>query len=514
MSPSPNRMICFFKKLPKLLLTSPRSSAALPALCLRECKQRGGTGSRVCDWLSGSQSRTRLPVIQCSGGKRRGQYKVQSPQNILVAEVGYNVSMPCTLIPPLNALGLEVRWFHGLFNPPVYLLRDGQEDKEQQSTDYRGRVSLQNGPHTGDLTLFLSRVRISDAGKYNCFVENKSSGFYEETSMQLNVIGVGSLPRLTVSLQEGSVLLSFSSSDWYPEPQMLWKGEKAKHIAPEFEANVKQSDGLIKIESNILLRDSHTNQLYCGARHPITGKEVGIYLTISEDLFPRTSPWVYAFLCSLLILIVGAVVTGLSVRKLLHETAYFILNEETAYPELSVSDNFLTLYNKPPEMPVQLNEFRFEVERCCLGDHTFSSGCHYWEVELVSGEEWAVGVASPDVRRKGAAYMFSPQENIWCVCRFVDTFKALDAPEHNLDVKGDYLKSVGVYLKLSTSWTISFYNPSTWRLLYTFHDISPRGKCVLPFFWLGIRGGAVRVKGIGGGTRIERREDVEEEIPL
>ncbi|OCT66148.1 hypothetical protein XELAEV_18042403mg [Xenopus laevis] len=136
-----------------------------------------------------------------------------------------------------------------------------------------------------------------------------------------------------------------------------------------------------------------------------------------------------------------------------------------------------------------MNEFRFETERCCLGDRIFSSGAYYWEVELIHGEEWAVGVASPEVQRKGAAYLFSPQEKVWCVCRFVETFKALDNTEFNLDVTADIFKRVGVYLNL-TKQTVSFYEPTTWKQLYTFTDVP---QIVQPFFCLGTRGAEIRL---------------------
>uniref|UniRef100_A0A803K397 Butyrophilin subfamily 2 member A2 n=1 Tax=Xenopus tropicalis TaxID=8364 RepID=A0A803K397_XENTR len=450
-----------------------------------------------------------------------GQFHVTSPNKQLVAELGSNVSLPCTLSPPLSADGLEVRWFHTIYSPHVYLLKDGKEDKEQQRAEYNGRVSLLKGPESGDLTLSLHKVQLSDANNYVCFVENKTSGVYEEAFIQLDVVGEGSLPTLDISLQDSSVLLSFSSSGWYPKPQMQWEKSEGVSIAPNSVAYLNQSDGLFRVESSILLKGPYTDPLYCRARHPITGRDTGIFLRISGDLFPHVSPWAYAFVSVFILMLAGVGVAILCARRLLNEKAhlssemdwrkavmqpvYFMFNPDITHPELSVSTDCLSLYNKPPVSPPRMNKVRFETERCCLGDYTFSSGAHYWEVELIQGEEWAVGVASPKVQRKGAAYMFGPQEKIWCVCRFVETFKALDNTEYNLDVTADIFKRVGVYLNL-TKHTVSFYDPTTWKHLYTFSDVS---QTVQPFFWLGTRGGEVRLrKQIS--ERVESRKDVEE----
>ncbi|OCT67803.1 butyrophilin subfamily 1 member A1 [Xenopus laevis] len=442
-----------------------------------------------------------------------GQFHVTSPNEQLVAELGSSVSLPCTLSPPLSADGLEVRWFHTIYSPHVYLLKDGKEDKEQQRAEYRGRVSLLNGPDTGDLTLTLQKVQLSDAGNYVCFVENRTSRVYEEAFIPLVVVVAGSLPTLDISLQDSSVLLSFSSSDWYPKPQMRWEKNKGVPIGLESETYLEQSNGLFKVESSILLKSPNTDPLYCGASHPFMGRDTGIFLRISGDLFPRVSRWVYAFVTIFILMLIGVVVTILRVRRLWHEKekltrtvarlssevdwrkavmqpVYFTFNPDITHPELSVSTDRLSFYNKPPVSPPVMNKLRFETERCCLGDRTFSSGDHYWEVELIHGEEWAVGVSSPDVKRKGAAYMFGPQEKIWCVCRFVETFKALDNTEFDLDVTADSFKRVGVYLNL-TKRTVSFYDPTTWIELYTFGGVP---QIVQPFFWLGTRGGEVRLK--------------------
>ncbi|CAI9589353.1 unnamed protein product, partial [Staurois parvus] len=152
-------------------------------------------------------------------------------------------------------------------------------------------------------------------------------------------------------------------------------------------------------------------------------------MTISEELFPRLSSWAYAFLFVASLFLVGAAMmifvikrhiarkeslqtrngelsSEVDWRTAVMSPEYITLSPETAYPELSITDDFQTLINQPPpEIPMPSNA-RFETERCCLGLPAFTHGCHYWEVKVGDGLEWAVGVASPQLQRRGDAYMF------------------------------------------------------------------------------------------------------------
>ncbi|XP_063794372.1 butyrophilin subfamily 2 member A2-like [Pseudophryne corroboree] len=446
-----------------------------------------------------------------------GRFQVESQDRTLVAEVGSDAFLHCTLSPPLGLTGLTVHWFRSLFHSTVLLLKNGKEERDQQSAEYSGRASLQGRTDAGDLTLVLHNVSLSDADTYHCLVENISSTQYEEAVTELIVIGSGSLPSVAVSLEDGAIAVSFVTSDWFPWPQMRWRVDGVPVVTDRLEFIHNQSNGLYQLESKILLKDPDAGPLYGAARHPVTGKEFGLYMTLAEDMFPRISSWAYAFLFTLALLIVGAalaayymkkqkeqkVMDSKRIDKLSSEVDWrravmnpetITLSPETAHPRLSVTDDFLTLLNRPPAVPAPPCNARFETERCCLGLPPFSSGCHYWEVELGDGVEWAVGVATPQVRRTGDAYMFRPQEHIWCISRFTETIKALDNPESTLDVADGPLSVVGVYLNLSGPRTITFYDPRNWDELYTFRHVAQERETVRPFFWLGTNGGEVTLR--------------------
>ncbi|XP_056397118.1 butyrophilin subfamily 1 member A1-like isoform X2 [Hyla sarda] len=406
-----------------------------------------------------------------------GEFHLQTQDTKQVAEVGSDIFLPCTLSTPQGLAEFKVHWFRSLYLSTVILLHNGKEDKENQSPEYSGRAALRAPPGSGDLTLKLQNVSLSDADIYHCLVENISSQYYEEVVIELIVIGTGSVPVLGVSLEDNSIGITFISSDWFPSPEMHWEVDGGPVVSDGQEIIRNQSNGLFQLESRILLNSPSDGHVYGAVRHPVTGKEVGLYMKISADL-RRT---------------IDDLSSEVAWRKAVMTPEHITLSPETAHPELSVAPNFLTLMNRRPVDPFPSSNSRFETERCCLGLPAFSTGCHYWEVELGNCLEWAVGVASPQVRRRGDAYMFRPQENIWCISRFVEDFRALDTQEAPLAV--GQLERVGVYLNLSGPRQLTFYDPKTWDALYTFDGVGHSRERVLPFFWLGTTGDTVRLMG-------------------
>ncbi|KAM3910647.1 butyrophilin subfamily 2 member A2-like [Leptodactylus fuscus] len=460
----------------------------------------------------------RIPCVLLLAAAVSGNFQLQTQDTKQIAEVGSQTFLLCTLSSPQGLTELKVHWFRSLYHSTVFLLNNGKEDKERQSPEYSGRTTLRAPPGSGDLTLVLHNVTLSDTDMYHCFVENTTSKQYKEVVVELVVIGVGSVPVLRVSLQDYSIGVSFVTSDWFPSPEMHWEVDGG-NVAADNQIIHNQSNGLFQLESKILLKGPSDGHVFGAVRHPVTGREVGLYMEIAPDIFPRLSSWMYAFTFSVVILAAGAILTIIYIwrqhnqnvdlhrsietlssevawRKAVMSPEYVTLSPETAHPELSVGPNLITLVNAPPDDPPLPSNSRFETERCCLGLPVLSTGCHYWEVEVGNCLEWAVGVASPEVRRRGHAYMFRPQEYIWCISRFVEDFKALDTQEAALPEVVGQLDRVGVYLNLSGPRQITFYGPRSWDALYTFDDVGKvRGRVlsVLPFFWLGRSGSSLRL---------------------
>ncbi|XP_072094760.1 E3 ubiquitin-protein ligase TRIM39-like [Mobula birostris] len=159
------------------------------------------------------------------------------------------------------------------------------------------------------------------------------------------------------------------------------------------------------------------------------------------------------------------------------------LDVETANPCLEVSEDrksvrwTRTLKNLPDTGK------RFTVWACVLGSEGFTSGRHYWEVEVTGNRFWCLGVAAESVDRKGWVRL-RPETGFWVIGRDGDVLHrncdVFPSPGPRLPA-GPIPGRVGVYLSYQ-SGTVSFYNAETKSHLHTFTGNKFTGK-LYPLFW-------------------------------
>lgn len=111
-----------------------------------------------------------------------GQSQTIGPPQPVVVMVGDDTVLPCQLEPPMDAVQMTVEWGRPDLNPRfVYVWHDGQELLADQNPAYKARVSVsRNQLNQGDISLKLSKVKISDNGTYRCYIPKQSKEYFVE----------------------------------------------------------------------------------------------------------------------------------------------------------------------------------------------------------------------------------------------------------------------------------------------------------------------------------------------
>uniref|UniRef100_UPI001EAED4E6 erythroid membrane-associated protein-like n=1 Tax=Oncorhynchus gorbuscha TaxID=8017 RepID=UPI001EAED4E6 len=169
------------------------------------------------------------------------------------------------------------------------------------------------------------------------------------------------------------------------------------------------------------------------------------------------------------------------------------MDSSTAHPRLILSGDGKMVRCGDCHQPVPHNSERFDRVVCVLGREGFSSGQHYWEVEVGGKTDWDLGVASHSINRKGKITV-SPSNGYWFLSlrdkhNYVfrtdpSTELLLNLRPQKIGVYVDYEK--GIVLQRGTNFPflspvkVSFYNVDAKLHIYTF--LASFCESVFPFF--------------------------------
>lgn len=137
----------------------------------------------------------------------------------------------------------------------------------------------------------------------------------------------------------------------------------------------------------------------------------------------------------------------------------------TNHPWLQLSADQRMVQEGRSEANLSYSPRRFDTWPCVLGWEGYSSGRHYWEVNIANNGYWRVGMTTLDSRRHGRAPM-SPGQGYWVLWRSAHHFYACTKPETLLPV-GLVPQYMGIYLDYEEG-QISFFNAETKSHIYTF----------------------------------------------
>lgn len=164
------------------------------------------------------------------------------------------------------------------------------------------------------------------------------------------------------------------------------------------------------------------------------------------------------------------------------------LDPETANPYLILSEDGKSMRLGERWLDVPDNPKRFTSSPCVLGSEGFTSGRHYWELEVGDGDGWAVGAARESVKRKEPLRL--QMEGIWAVrLDWNHQYTALTFPPSPLSLD-EKPRKIRVHLDYEEG-QVTFYNAENMAQIFNFS--ASFYEKIFPYFWLWSPGSHIQV---------------------
>ncbi|XP_024407841.2 ret finger protein-like 4B [Desmodus rotundus] len=125
---------------------------------------------------------------------------------------------------------------------------------------------------------------------------------------------------------------------------------------------------------------------------------------------------------------------------------------------------------------------RFASMACVLGSLRFSSGRHYWEVEVEEGKEWALGICKESVDRKKSS--FSSEHGFWTISMKAGAIYFSSIPDTRIPARPG-LSRIGIFLDVEVE-EIKFFDVRNNAIIYVHSELSL--EPLRPFFCPGLPG--------------------------
>lgn len=289
---------------------------------------------------------------------------------------------------------------------------------------------------------------------------------------------VGSDPHMHIEgYQDSGIKITCTSERWDLAPELLWQDDGGKNLSAASKKINPDESGLLKVESSFIVSSNKKVSCLLRAHNGSQDKEATLY--IAETFFHRVSrcgiscpligvSFALMWIC-LMVLVVylfkqqKAAVGALQekIRKLKDEiewrrsTTYdddVTLDPNTAPARFAVSEDRKSVNPRPgnEEQPPPNNPEDFDGTRIVLGSEGFTSGKHYWEVDVNTKTGWSLGVLEEDENG-----IISTRR--WGLSLYKNKYKSLSLEKNAQLTVGGNLTKVGVFVDY-TGKTVSFYS--------------------------------------------------------
>ncbi|XP_065427511.1 butyrophilin subfamily 3 member A1-like isoform X2 [Chrysemys picta bellii] len=393
------------------------------------------------------------------------------------------------------------------FIPVHEFMDEGSQDLPGASYQTRTELFLQEFS-SGNVSLKLKQLQVSDDGKYQCLVRNPE--WTQEAITELRVAAVAPVFIEVLGPQGQGIGLACRTAGWFPKPELQWVGKNGQNLAMEIVTDMTQDrENLYSVVSHVTVTEGKDNgDISCIVRNGLLGTEQGSAIHLSGDIFSCVCPWLAAFwvLFTLVLIAAGAcaylgytvkrkafpkkrskeemlmipefqelpeklgrAVTELEFRRARSYMVCVTLDLDHKHSELTVSEDGRTVQHNPsapgPAAPsgalISMGREGFVARK----DHGGGVCRWYWEIEVGDSPDWELGVLSESVRDRMRQERLErlPEGGCWALGRSGGQYhpREADTVIQNWGVKPTV---IGVYLDLDEK-SLSFYNVRAMALI-------------------------------------------------
>ncbi|KAL4660665.1 CD276 antigen-like isoform X1, partial [Arapaima gigas] len=251
--------------------------------------------------------------------------EVKVPDLPVVALFGQDAILNCSFSPisPFNMSALSLFWQLTDTKRSVHSFWAGRDQLAEQAEGFVNRTSLFHSQlSSGNTSLLLRNVQISDDGSFTCFVSMNS---YNSASMLLQVAASYSKPAVTMepnsNLRPGDhVSLSCTAYGGFPMAEVLWQDGSGHNLTDNVTSSqVANEEGLFSLRSVLKVVVEPNSTYVCRVKNPVLGEDSHASVTITDfqDVFPTVALWVTVGLavCLLALLVALAVVCRRKIKE-------------------------------------------------------------------------------------------------------------------------------------------------------------------------------------------------------
>ncbi|XP_062372353.1 butyrophilin subfamily 3 member A1-like [Sardina pilchardus] len=469
--------------------------------------------------------------------KARARPQVLGPVHPVMAFVGEDVLLPCYLSPNISAENMTVTWMLNHTRAlVVHHYTNGSDRDDQQQADYRGRTALfKEELSSGNISLKLTNVKVSDEANYTCSIHD--GHWHEKISFKIKVNArpqvLGPVHPIMAFEGEDVLLPCYLSTNISAENMTVtWMLNHTRALVVHHYTNGSDRDdqqqadyrgrtALFKEElssGNISLKltnvkVSDEGDYTCSIQDGHWHEEISFKIRVNGRLTDRAHSG-KAVLC---VLLGAALAVGLSlwlfrVKRRLKESEELRLQKElemtrmrseveemrkygvnvtldptTAHPQLVLSvDGKQVTHGDTPQSVAPSTE-RFATDLCVLAQEGFTSGAHYYEVQVRGKRDWTVGLVWEHANRNG------PLKD--CACDLYLALELRDGICYSTESRAavvqlrEDIQRVGVFVDYDEG-IVNFYDVGDDYIahLYSFSQYCFAGKTLYPVFSPGASG--------------------------